>query len=303
MNADKRVWWGKDGNGTPRLKRFLSEVKQGRVPQTLWPYAEVGHTQDAKKELLEFVKFENTDNVLDSVKPTALIRRMLQVATRPSEGDLVLDFFAGSGSTGHAVFAQNRDDGGNRKFILIQLPEPLPKAESKLKNIADICKTRLSGVIAKYSEDGQDTLNISEMQMKEMGFRDFQLAQSNFITWDSTQPKDRESLESQLTLHIDHLREGRTDSDFLYEILLKSGFELSARVEKLELKGKTVFSVASGGLLICLERNLTLDLIRAIAEQKPERVVCLDRGFDGNDQLKTNAVQTFKAKEIVFRTV
>ena len=82
MNRDGRIWWGKDGNGTPRLKRFLSEVKQGRVPQTLWPYSEVGHTQDAKKELLEYVTFEHTDNVLDTVKPVALIQRMLQLATR-----------------------------------------------------------------------------------------------------------------------------------------------------------------------------------------------------------------------------
>src|SRR5450759_405112 len=95
LDRDGRIWWGKDGSGMPRLKRFLSEVKQGRVPQTFWPYSEVGHTQDAKKQLMEHVTFEQTDNVLDTVKPTGLIRRMLQLATEPGAGDVVLDFFAG----------------------------------------------------------------------------------------------------------------------------------------------------------------------------------------------------------------
>ena len=135
LDRDNRIWWGKDGNGMPRLKRFLSEVKQGRVPQTLWPYEEVGHTQDAKRELMESVKFQNTDNVLDTVKPTGLIRRMLQLATRATEDDIVLDFFAGSGSLGHAVMEQNQEDDGNRRFILVQLPQPLPIPEERLKTI------------------------------------------------------------------------------------------------------------------------------------------------------------------------
>jgi len=123
LDNDKRIWWGAEGSNMPRLKRFLSEVKQGIVPQTLWKYEDVGHTQEAKKELLEFVKFENTDNVLDTVKPTRLIQRMLQLATQPSEKDLVVDFFAGSAATAHAVFQQNKEDNGNRRFVMIQLPE------------------------------------------------------------------------------------------------------------------------------------------------------------------------------------
>jgi adenine-specific DNA-methyltransferase len=107
-----------------------------------------------------------------------------------------------------------------------------------------------------------------------------------------------------LDFHVDHIREGRTADDILYELLLKSGFPLTTPVEKLTLAGKTVHSVASGALMICLERELTLELIRAIADAKPERVVCLDEGFAGNDQLKANAVQTFKTKGIVkFQTV
>jgi len=115
--------------------------------------------------------------------------------------------------------------------------------------------------------------------------------------------KDGKILEQQLELHIGHIREGRTSEDILYEILLKSGFSLATSVEQIKLEDKSVYSVASGSMLICLEKELTLDVIRAMAEHKPQRVVCLDMGFAGNDQLKTNAVQIFKTKDIVFRTL
>jgi adenine-specific DNA-methyltransferase len=294
MNRDGRIWWGKDGNGTPRLKRFLSEVKQGRVPQTLWPYSEVGHTQDAKKELLEYVTFEHTDNVLDTVKPVALIQRMLQLATRAKDGDIVLDFFGGSGSTGHALIAQNADDGGNRRFVLVQLPEPLPNPEKSLKTIADICKERLRRVIQKLNAVDTSKLDLEGGQKPDRGFRVFKLAESNFKPWNAGVPHDAPALEKQLELHVSHIRERRTDQDILYEVLLKSGYPLTTPVETVAIAGKTVHSVAGGQLLVCLERKLTLELIRAIAERKPERVVCLDEGFAGNDQLKTNAAHIFE---------
>ncbi|HBY93179.1 MAG TPA: site-specific DNA-methyltransferase [Chloroflexi bacterium] len=307
FDRDGRIWWGKDGNNVPALKRFLSEVKQGRVPQTLWPYAEVGHTQDAKKQLMEHVAFEQTDNVLDTVKPTGLIRRMLQLATRPAAGDLVLDFFAGSGPTGQAVFEQNREDGGNRRFVLVQLPEPLPKPETRLRTIADITKERVRRVIQKLNEaenSQQPRLFGGETPPQDRGFRVFKLAESNFKPWNAEVPHDARALERQLELHVEHIREGRTAGDLLYEILLKSGFPLTTPIETLTLAGKTVHSVASGALFICLERALTLELIRAMAAQKPERVVCLDEGFSGNDQLKVNAGQIFKTRGVAsFKTV
>ena len=304
MNRDGRIWWGKDGNNVPAIKRFLSEVKQGRVPQTFWPYSEVGHTQDAKKELMEYVAFEHTDNVLDSVKPVALIRRMLQLSTRATDGDIVLDFFAGSGPTGHAIIVQNAEDGGNRRFVLVQLPEPLPKPEEALKTIADICKERVRRVIQKIDAEDTSKLDLQGGRKKDRGFRVFKLAESNLTPWDAEASKDASGLEHQLELHVDHIRDGRTADDILYELLLKSGFSLTTPVEKKTLAGKTVYFVAGGALLICLERTLTLDVIRAIADAKPERVVCLDEGFAGNDQLKANAVQSFRTKGITsFKTV
>jgi adenine-specific DNA-methyltransferase len=303
MDRDGRIWWGKDGNNVPAIKRFLSEVKQGRVPQTFWPYSEVGHTQDAKKELLEFVKFENTDNVLDTVKPVELLRRILQLATRASEGDIVLDFFAGSGSTGHGVLSQNAEDGGNRRFILVQLPEPLPKPEKVLKTIADICKERLRSVIQKFDTDKAGKLELEAPQTAR-GFRVFRLAESNFRPWNAEEPKDAQTLAQQLELHIKHIREGRTADDILCELLLKSGFPLTTPVERKTVADKSIYAVAGGAFIICLEKDLTLEAIRAIADLKPERVVCLDESFAGNDQLKANAVQTFKAKGVTsFKTV
>ena len=170
--------------------------------------------------------------------------------------------------------------------------------------------------------------------MQDRGFRVFKLAESNFKAWDASAPKDGVALEKQLELHIEHVRAGRTSDDILYEILLKSGFALTTRIETLTLEtlkvskpdskhgkqdaptshdegsrkkplgsGTRVYSVADGGMMICLEKELTLESIRAMAEMKPQRVVCLDLGFAGNDQLKTNAVQIFKNKEIVFKTV
>ncbi len=119
LNREKRIWWGKSGDNMPRLKRFLSEVKQGTVPQTLWPYSEVGHTQDAKKELLAICDFEDSAAVFITPKPTKLLRRILDVAT--DKESIILDSFAGSGTTGHAVLALNKKDGGNRRFVLVEM--------------------------------------------------------------------------------------------------------------------------------------------------------------------------------------
>lgn len=118
MDKEGRIWWGQDGNNVPSIKRFLSEVKEGRVPQTLWEYSDVGHTQDAKKELLSILNFASSDDVFVTPKPTALITRILELSS--TEHSIILDSFAGSATTAHAVLAQNAKDGGNRQFILVE---------------------------------------------------------------------------------------------------------------------------------------------------------------------------------------
>ena len=297
---DNRVWWGKSGSNRPGIKRFLSEVREGVVPQTYWPWQEVGSTRNAKQELSRLLEAGSGEDLFITPKPTGLVRRMLQVAT---EGDsIVLDFFAGSGSTGHAVLAQNGEDGGTRKFVLVQLPEATGRED--YRTIADICKERLRRAIKRLTRKNAGELDLEGTKDQDRGFRVFKLTESNFKPWEAEAPKDAAELAKQLDLHVDHIRDGRSADDLLYEILLKSGYPLTTPVETVQLAGKTVHSVAGGALLVCLERQLTVQVIRAMAERKPERVVCLDAGFAGNDQIKANAVQIFKGRGVTsFKTV
>ena len=147
LDKENRIWWGPSGNNVPAFKRFLSEVKEGVVPQTLWKYQEVGHTQDAKKEVQEILQVEDSALVFSTPKPIRLIERILRIATKP--GDLVLDFFAGSGTTAHAVLKLNQEDGGNRRFILVSNTEAT--ADAPDKNLCrDVCAERVRRVITGY---------------------------------------------------------------------------------------------------------------------------------------------------------
>jgi len=264
---------------------------------------EVATTAAGSKELKAIF---DGNQYFDYPKPSSLLKYLVGLC-EPKDG-LVLDFFAGSGTTGHAVLDLNRQDGGNRKFILIQLPEPCAEntdaAKAGYKTIADIAKERVRRVIKKLSESEASPLPVAGAPTQDRGFRVFKLAESNFKAWDAQVAHEAAALEKQLELHVDHIREGRTDDDILYEILLKSGFPPTTPVEAVKLAEKTVYSAAGGALFICLERKLTTELVRAMAERKPQRVVCLDEGFAGNDQLKANAVQIFKTKGVTsFKTV
>ncbi|RKT63086.1 adenine-specific DNA-methyltransferase [Azonexus fungiphilus] len=255
MDRDGRIWWGADGGNMPRLKRFLSEVKSGRVPQTLWTYEEVGHTQEAKKELIATVNFPNSDVVFDTPKPTRLLRRILQIATSPESNDLIVDFFAGTGSTMDAVFQQNAEDGGNRRCILVQLPEPLPGAESAgWISIADITKARLIGAGKRVKEN-------SPLFKGDVGFRVFKLDTSNIRAWNPTV----NDLKSSLFDHLEHLEAGRNSDDILYEILLKLGLDLCVPIEKREIAGKQVNSVGAGVLMTCLVESIKAVEVEALA--------------------------------------
>jgi adenine-specific DNA-methyltransferase len=155
------------------------------------------------------------------------------------------------------------------------------------------------------NKEDEGKLALDDKNKQDRGFKVFKLAESNFMPWNAqVEQGNTAALEKQLDLHVDHIRDGRTSDDILYEILLKSGFLLTTPIKKIALAGKTIHSAADGALFICLEKELTLELIRAMAEQKPARVVCLDEGFKGNDQLKANAVQIFKTKGVTsFKTV
>ena len=295
--ADSRIWFGVEGTARPMLKSFLAEASEGVTPNTWWSHDFAGHNKEATLEVKELF---NGASPFDTAKPVKLVCRMLETF---SESDsIVMDFFAGSGTTAQAVLEQNRQDGGHRRFVLVQLPEPTQREDRQ--TISDITKERVRRAIKKLSNNTQGTLTFDNAAPSDLGFRVFKLAESNFTTWDAQVAHEPKALQNQLDFHVDHIRDKRTSDDILYELLLKSGFPLTTAVEKQTLAGKAVYSVTGGALMICLDRELTLELIRAIAEKKPERVVCLDEGFAGNDQLKANAVQTFKTKGIVkFQTV
>jgi adenine-specific DNA-methyltransferase len=284
--AENKLYWGADGLAKfPRMKLFLSEMDKV-VPRSIWGYEDVGHTQEATTELKELFGAI----VFESPKPTRLIQRMIELSC--NDDGIVLDFFAGSGTTAQAVLEMNARDHGRRQFILIQLPEKTEQPD--FSTIAEITKERVRRVIKNLNQEQAGKLKLRDAPEQDRGFRVFKLAESNFAPWNADLPHDAPALERQLELHVSHVRDGRTDQDILYEVLLKSGYPLATPVETVVIAGKTVHSVAGGQLLICLERKLTLELIRAIAERKPERVVCLDEGFAGNDQLKTNAAHIFE---------
>lgn len=255
LDADQRIWWGTDGNNVPAIKRFLTEVKDGRVPQTLWTYQEVGHTQEGKKELMAAVEFPNSDVVFDTPKPTRLMRRILQLATSPDSADLVVDFFAGTGTTMDAMFAQNAEDGGKRRCILVQLPEPLAGAESSgWTSIADVTRARIKGAGKRHKD-------AAPMFTGDVGFRTFRLDTSNIRAWNP----EPAALEKSLFSHQDHLVENRSESDVLYELLIKLGLDLCVPIAKRVIAGKDVHSVGGGVLMACLATHIKAAEVEAVA--------------------------------------
>jgi adenine-specific DNA-methyltransferase len=240
-------------------------------------------------------------------KPSDLLKHLQNIAGA-KEGDIVMDFFAGSATTAHAVLGLNSRDGGSRKFIVVQLPEPcLEDSEafkSGYKTIADIGKERIRRVVKKIQDESNEQLDL--INKLDLGFKVFRLDQSNFKIWDGVVEKgsDGKKIEKQLELQIEHINPKATEEDILYELLLKSGFDLTTKVESIQLAGKKVYSIENGALLICLEKNLTKEVITEMARKEPARAICLDAGFSGNDQLKTNVVQIMKSHKVEdFRTV
>jgi adenine-specific DNA-methyltransferase len=296
LERDGLIEWKEiaDGGGVswrPYQKFYLEGRK--KQPSNLW--TDIEGNKKASRDMRAMFG----GKVFDSPKPVELLAKCIGMGG--DEEGVVLDFFAGSGTAAHAVLDLNSQDGGKRTFILVQLPEPTNRED--YPTIADITKERVRRVIKELNEKDADKLDLEGTHSQDRGFRVFKLAESNFNPWNAGVTHETAALEEQLELHVDHIREGRTLEDLLYEILIKSGFVLTTPVETLQLAGMTVHSVAGGALVVCLERALTLDLIRAIAERGPERVVCLDEGFAGNDQLKANAVQIFKTQGITsFRT-
>lgn len=281
--ADGRIWWGQDGSNIPAIKRYLNEVKQGRVPQTFWSYSEVGHNQDAKKELLARVEFGSSDSVFDTPKPTRLIRRMLTLATSVDAGDVVLDFFAGSGSTADALLQQNAEDGGNRRFISVQLPEPT--GHDDYEHVSDITRARIAAAIDA----------VGGQLHGSAGVRSFHLEGSNFGDDTTADPTDLFDLR-ETTLH------GREPTDAVAaEILLKEGVPLDAPWERSQAGGAPVIAADGVAVILCLD--VTDEVVRDALAAEPRVVVFLEDGFAGADAVKANAVTNARNLGITLKTV
>jgi adenine-specific DNA-methyltransferase len=292
---DNRITFGKNETGRPMLKKFLSEMEDGLTPTTWWEHKQFGTNKEASIALKSLFEGEM---VFETPKPLKLIKKMIGIV--PDDTAIVLDFFAGSGVVAEGVLELNKEDGGARQFILVQLPE---KTENiKYPTIAHITRERVRRVIAKLNKENEEQLDFHGQL--DRGFRSFKLDSSNFKIWDATQaPSTPEALSDQLKLYADNVERLRDQQDILYELILKSGLPLSSQIEGVEIGASTVWSVNGGQLLVCLERPVTQDVLRGMIELKPEKLLCLDVAFDGQDNLKTNIVLEAQSHGIVFRTV
>lgn len=292
MEKSGVILYGEDEKRIVKIKKYLADYED-TLRSVVVMDGRLG-SYDVKR------LFESEGSIFTNPKPVELIKSFISYAT--DKESLILDFFGGSGTTAQAVLELNRADSGRRKFILVQLPEPTERKD--FPTIADITKERVRRVCTRLNGDREDELALESGAKPDLGFKVFKLQSSNFKTWNAEVPKESGAVSQQLEMHVNHIVEGRTQEDLLFEILLKSGFPLTTPIETVTLAGKTVFSIAEGAMLICLEKTLTPEVIKEMAARKPERVVCLDEGFAGNDQLKTNAVQTMKTKGVTsFRTV
>ena len=286
--------------GTPTYKRHRSEVRSNKKPYS--SIIETDMNFVATKKLRELL----SGQYFDHPKGTDLIKQL--IAQGSNKNDIILDFFAGSATTAHAVYEKNLEDSGNRKYICVQLPEPTQEKteayKAGYKNIAEIGKERIRRAVKKIREENKQRSLLDLGKNLDLGFKVFKLDQSNFRVWDGEIPKEKEK-SKQIEMHMDDfIHSGSSDEDLLYEILIKTGFELTTKIEILKIENKKVYSVEDHALLICLEKEITKELILAMARLQPARVVCLDSGFNDNDWLKTNAVETMRSHNVRdFKTI
>lgn len=288
FKEDNRIWFGEDGDNVPRLKRFLSEVKNTVTPMTIWKHKEVGHSQGAKQALKEL--FDN-QSYFDYPKSIDLIQRIIELYSEKE--DLILDFFSGSATTAEAVMDYNLSDDGNRKFIQVQLPEPIEEKSEAFKDgfkkLTDIGKERIRRAAKKIAKE-----NPEKAKELDLGFKVFKLDSSNIKAWDG----DPANLEQSLFEAQENIKTDRGDEDVMYEILLKYGLDLNLPIEEKEIAGQRVFNVGMGALFICLSDKISTQVAEGIGKWKEElqpatcRVIFKDSGF--NDVEKTNCSQILK---------
>lgn len=283
-NKDNRIWFGKNGDGVPRKKTFLSEVQSGLRPNTILFQNEVGNNQEAKQELK--VLFDEI-SVFDSPKPVRLLKTLLQISNI-DKNSLVLDFFSGSATTAHAVMQLNAEDGSKRKFIMVQLPETCAESseayKAGYKNICEIGKERIRRAGKKIKEENPLTT-----QDLDIGFRVLKCDSSNM---EDVYFTPKEYMDKQQSLFVDNIKKDRNDEDLLFDAMLKLDTPLSSKIEKIIIAGKTVYNVAQGHLMACFDKNVTDEVITAIAKELPSYFVMRDSS-QADDSVAINFEQIF----------
>jgi adenine-specific DNA-methyltransferase len=325
--SENRIFFGKDGKGAPQLKRYLNEVQQGKVPITWWSFEDAGHNDSANRELGELFESKTP---FDTPKPVKLLKLILQISTNRADEDLILDFFAGSATISQAVMALNKEDGGNRKYICVQLPELTDEKteayKAGYKTIADISKERIRRASKKIQEEIDNEIanyevritnlqgeieteetkaeienqqsKIEQLKTQDLGFKVLKLADSNFKQWQQIEGKDAKALAEQMKLFIDPVSENATIENMVYELLLKSGKDINSQIEKQN----DFYTVNSNELFLLLEKA-TQEIIDTVIASKPQKVIALDKLFSGNDQLKTNTALQMRDAGVEFKTI
>ena len=284
---NNRIWFGKDGKNVPRIKRFLTEVSEGIVPQSLWKHNEVGNNQNATNDLK---KIFSGKHIFTFPKPITFMKKMIHIGM--NDNDIILDFFGGSGTTAHAIMDINNEKNTNRKFIMVQIPEATDEKseayKADYKNICEIGKERIRRAGDKIVEE-------SNNKDLDIGFKVFKLDSSNLEKWDP----DYGDLEQTLLTSKDNIKSDRNHEDLIYEIMLKYGVDLTLPIEKHEIDDNTIYSIGFGALLICLDDNITKEIANEIIGLSSDstRVVFKDNGFK-SDSEKTNIKEILKTNNI-----
>lgn len=288
---DNRIWFGADGNGVPRIKRFLSELKfEGMAPTSLLFYKDVGHSQEGAQEV---IRLFGDKGVFDGPKPVRLVQRLITLANL-KEDSIVLDFFSGSATTAHALMKTNAEKDKHCKFILVQLPEEISekKKDQGYKNICEIGKERIRRAGKKIKDESPLTT-----QNLDTGFRVLKLDSSNMEDVYYTP----EAFDAS-KLFVDNVKEDRTSEDLLFQVMLNLGVELSAKIESKKVAGKDVYFVDDNYLIACFDKDVNEAVITEIATMKPVYFVMRDSSLS-SDNVADNFDQIFQhySKETVRR--
>lgn len=280
-----KFYFTKNGQGGIRRKTYLEKV-DGRMVTNLWPHSEVGHTDEAKKELKMLFDGEIP---FETPKPVRLIQRIVQIST--DGDDIVVDFFSGAASSAHSVMSQNTIDNGTRRFIMVQIPEPV---DNKYGNLCEVGKERIRRAGKKIKEESPLTT-----QDLDTGFRVLKLDSSNMqdVYYTPAEFNNR-------VLFEENIKPDRTDEDLLFQSMIELGIELSAKIVKTEIAGKTVWNVSDGYLLACFDEGVNETTITEIAKQQPYYFIMRDSSL-ANDNVADNFEQIFEhySKDTIRRII